>query len=311
MTEIYRSVTGSRLFGCYNANSDWDYKSVHIPTGRQIVLGGGNNIWDSKSDDLDTQSFPLKKYLNLLAKMELNSVELLFSTASKLKRFDLNPIWKELWDNRDKFLSQNKKPFVGFAKGQAMRYAVRGDRFNTLKSVVDYLSVLQPKAKLKDAVPNIYLNLKKLEGVEFVRQPDGEYLSVFSRMVPMGGTALEAKKVYEKPLQEAGERTKIASGEGGVDWKGLYHAHRVVDEGLELWKTGKIVFPLKNCDLYTSIRNQELPLEEVLDTFLEKIDKLEELTETKHLREKPDAKWLEDFLYRVYYKEVTKDRMKY
>lgn len=308
MTVIYSSVMGSRLFGCYNENSDWDYKSVHIPTDRQIILGQGNNVSDSKGEE-DKQSFPLKKYLNLLTKMELNSVELLFSTASKTSRFELHPVWKTLWDNKFKILSKDKKPFVGFAKSQAMRYAVRGDRYDTLSTVVEYLQDIGcPQDKMTKVWSCIQDDLTKLKGVEII-QAETEYLSVFGRKVPMGSRLQEAIDIYLKPLKEAGERTRVASGEGGVDWKGLYHAHRVVDEGLELWETGRIVFPLKNCGLYSSIRNQEFTLDKVIKTFMEKLDKLEALDDTKYLNDTPDTQWAEDFLYDVYFREVTKGKL--
>lgn len=299
-TQLYKSVTGSRLFGCYTESSDWDFKSVYLPDSRDLVLGNAMGSHASTSEQEDNSSFSLKKFLHLLKKMELNSVELLLSTKPKLNdpRFDIHPVWRELYDNRYKILSANKKPFVGFAKGQAMRYAVRGHRYDTLKSVVNYLKRLQPSTRLRD-VPNMKISLNGLEGLSWLTLIDGVYLSVFDRKVSINVKASEALAVYEKPLEQAGERTIQAAGTSGVDWKGLYHAHRVVDEGIELWETGDIKFPLKGKFEYLKIRGGEVyTLEEVLESFLKKLDRLEKL-ETKHLRYEPDRDWVEDFEYRI------------
>ena len=136
MTEIYRALAGSRLFGCSTKDSDYDYKSVFVPDARSILLGN-SSVSDFQQTEGDVSTFSFQKYLHLLCKMEINSIEMLF--AEPIIKSD---VWTKLYNNRYKLLNKNKKAFTGFAKSQAMRYAVRGDRYNTLKKVVDTLEDL-------------------------------------------------------------------------------------------------------------------------------------------------------------------------
>lgn len=41
MTEIFRCLAGSRLYGTNNADRDHDYKAVNFPTRKQILWGNG------------------------------------------------------------------------------------------------------------------------------------------------------------------------------------------------------------------------------------------------------------------------------
>ena len=314
-TEIFRCVAGSRLFGTALPSSDTDYKAIHIPTARSILLGTADAVLDrstgndksaNTAEDVDMVSFPLQRYLTNLAKMEVNSLEMLFAP----NMVEENVAWELIRSNRFRIMTASKKPFTGFAKQQAMRYAVRGERLDTLLMVVDRLRKMDPQRPVMDQLgghasfwladqPNVRIWEKEQPGNRMI-----PHMSVFGREISLTVKPGEAIKVYQKPIDEAGTRSRQSAAEGGPDWKGLYHAQRVVDEGIELYSTGEIMFPCVNSHVYVAIRTGQVELEEVLDHFEASLATLEELTPIPEFREKPDTAWIDEFVASVYERQV-------
>jgi hypothetical protein len=306
-TQIFECVAGSHLFGTSTPASDTDLKGVHIPSAADILLQRVNIIDNSTGgktsantpEDVDSTSFPLQRYLMLLAKMETNAVEMLFAP----NRVSTALLWQIVYAHRYRFLNANKSNFMGFGKAQANRYAVRGNRLETLTRICDYLASFPNQ---KDRLFSLDISrISTLDGVTFTTGADGiQQLSVFGRQVPLPITVGEALSVYRKPLLDAGKRSLTAMDNGGADWKGLYHAHRIIDEGLELFSTGRLTFPCKNSAEYLAIRSGCLPLEQVLDTFEEKLSALDALKPTSDLRETADMEFIDELVLLMYGRAV-------
>lgn len=313
--EIFKCVAGSRLFGTANAASDTDYKAVHIPDARSLLLGTANAVIDQSTgdknstntpEDVDMMSLPVQRYLKNLASMEVNAIEMLFAP----NQHD-DWLWTQLVGNRFRLLSVKKKAFTGYAKGQAMRYAVRGDRVACLEQLVSALKDMNQREPMNHLGDN-YTSLMAIDGVEIIEKPSGyrglgasnnettPYISAFGRECPYTCFAREAIKVYEKPLLEAGKRSLDAAKDGGTDWKGLYHACRIVDEGLELFSTGELVFPCKHAKYYKDVRNGDFCLERVLDRFEANLAELDELTPISDFADTADQNWIDEYVYSVH-----------
>lgn len=317
MTEIFRCLAGSRLYGTHNADSDHDYKAVHLPTKRGILLGKrdqvtnvstGSALTRNGADDVDVESFELQRFMKLASDMQTIPVEMLFVTP--ISFIGMNEpgsltwdtdIWPRIAQNRGKILNRNTKAFVGYCKGQAVRYSMRGKRLATYEAVCDALA----SAYTDFRVAQIRPVLERIDGVKFVPkvQPDGkviDYLDVYGRQCPETLYAGKALPIYQKPVNEAGNRAKSAKEAGGMDNKALYHAVRIADEGISLFSTGKIEFPCQNLPLLTRIRAGEVEIDEILDIFDEKIEILEGIKENSPLAEEPDRVWIDDFVADVY-----------
>lgn len=306
MTEIMKILAGSRLYGTATPDSDTDYKSVHLPTKSQILLGKRDQVNSTSSggadkngaQDVDVESFELQRYLSLAAGMQTVPVEMLFAPP-----LEKNKLWDHIVANREKILSKNPASFVGYCKAQAMKYGLRGDRLNTVKSVVEVLTV----AAL-DSAPNVMEAKAELMAIQGVRvipraQPGGvlvDYLDVYGRQVPMTIKVGEAIKVYEKPLKEAGSRAKAAAANDGTDWKALYHAYRIADQGVQLFREGYIVFPSRKAPTLMQIRRGELSVDAVLEAFDERRADMEEMAAHSDLPESPDREWIEALVLEVH-----------
>lgn len=314
--EIFRCLAGSHLYGTSNADSDHDYKAVHLPTKRELLLGRGKDVINQSTgsqnssngaDDVDVESFTLQKYLKLASDMQTIPVEMLFVAdgvrAGHYREVAYNMgIWGKILRNKDKILNRNTKSFVGYCKGQAVRYSMRGKRLDTYMAVCDaFRGIHDPKVKAW----HVLEQLADVEGVQIIPkpQPGGatiEYLDVYGRQVPLTIQCGEALKIYEKPVNEAGKRAKGAQEAGGMDCKALYHSLRIVDEGISLFKTGKIEFPCQNLPLLLEIRAGNVEIDQILDLFDEKLAILEEIGENSPLSAEPDLEWIDDFVSEVH-----------
>lgn len=305
-TEIFKCVAGSRLFGTAVPESDTDYKGIHVPSTRDILLGKskviesstGNKVTKNTAADTDMVSFPIQRYLELVTKMETNAIEMLFA-PNLIESVE----WKVVYANRHRLLSSNKKAFTGFGKSQAMRYAMRGTRLDTFTAVCDILSNMTGNRKVSEQPSAIHFHSVPSVSIFYKTEHDGNetpYMDVLGKECSMNVKAQEALAMYLKPIKEAGQRSLTAQAQGGADWKGLYHAHRIVDEGLELFGTGNLSFPCKNAQEYLAIRSGSLTLGIVLDAFDSKLAALEAIEPHKALLEKADTGWIENFVYDIY-----------
>lgn len=310
MSEVFRCLAGSRLFGTANADSDFDYKAVSLPTASEVLMGNatfsrqqttGTDAARNTADDTDVTVFSLQKYVHLLTRMETNAIEMLFAPAMDIGvEFPPYPV-KMLRENRFKVLSANKNAFVGFGKSQALRYSVRGERKTSMEALVGILTDLPPNAYMFNERVHERIMLAEIPGVEIVKkpQPGGteiRFISAFGKEVAVTCKVGEALKVFEKPLKEMGRRTADAAANGGADWKGLYHAQRIVDEGLELFQTGELRFPCAHAYYYREIRSGERNLEGVLDYFEDSLKELEEVVPISEFADQPDMEWATEFV---------------
>ena len=311
MTELFRCLAGSRLYGTHTANSDHDFKAVHLPTKRGILLGKRELVHNHSSggterngaNDVDVESFELQRFLKLASDMQTIPVEMLFiathsSSPYEATLYNSRPIWSEILRNKDKILNRNTKAFVGYCKGQAVRYSMRGKRLETYERVC---AVLEADGKVFEVANKLI----QIPGVTIVDKPQpGDsvvpFLDVYGRQCPTTLKCSEARKIYLKPVNEAGSRAKSAKEAGGMDNKALYHAVRIADEGISLFRDGNIEFPCQNLPLLAKIRAGEVEIDEILDIFDEKIAILEGIGEKSPLAAAPDREWIDDFVAGVY-----------
>jgi len=116
---IFRTLTGSRVYGTYNEDSDYDTRGVAIPP-RRYFYGFSSKFEQSEDKINDTVIFNFNKFLKLAAENNPNIIELLYVPA----RFweVSSPYWQTLVENRGLFLSKKCfYTFTGYAHSQLRR----------------------------------------------------------------------------------------------------------------------------------------------------------------------------------------------
>lgn len=303
---IYRLKVGSHLYGLNRPDSDIDYMSVFIPTSEDLlglnpVNEVDNSTKSSSSDrrntagDVDDKSYSLHKFMHLLLGNNPNIVEVLFAPEDVVEVCE--PEFQTLIDNYQKIISQKVfHTFTGYAFSQKKKLTVKSERYGSLVESVHDMEKTFSTQELHDTKraiteeESVFLN----KTLKYYKGRDGNTES-FHKGMPL-------KTIYEKLVEERdnyGWRVKTDTFDTlGYDVKFGYHLVRILAEGYELLKTGKLSYPISGDarDDILRVRSGEVELPELLEMY-EKYDALcKEMKETTTLPKKPDFNFANDYL---------------
>lgn len=284
---LIRHVAGSRLFGTNLPTSDTDYKEIYIPSKDDILLGKtsmvgqsttGSNSGKNTAEDTDTTRMSVQKYLHILTKGDMNALETLFSINNPECLEFVDPLFMEIYGNRDKLVSKAIYKSLGYLRSQCNRYVVRGERMEAVKDIVELLKDKPSGARLCDMYEEIveYTKDRQFASIDILTD-DVEYLNVCNRKNPIRCKISDAYHVYNNLYLEYGERTKNAMSLGGSDLKGIAHAVRISYQMIELLKTGLITLPRPEAEYLKSIRLGNEDMAEVtkeIDRMVQEIEVL-------------------------------------
>jgi RNA repair pathway DNA polymerase beta family len=282
---IYLALQGSRLYGTFRADSDYDLRGVFLPPLLDLLDSRQKDALSFSLQDeklghceitrveITLWSFPF--WLRLLHSGDTNATDLYFASThsngvwletEELKHFRRNYAAKD-------FLPRDLKGMRGYVRSQALKYGAKGKHFQAGQLVLD--------AALKCNKDNPDSKVRAFWG-EFVGSSEGRVVlrdfadDVRLIKTPDNRDALSVlEKVFylESPLHlmvssltpivnAYGHRARAALG--GADWKALSHSVRVLDEVIELHRTGQVIFPLGRAELLAKIKHGELSQDEVV-----------------------------------------------
>lgn len=116
---IFLTLTGSRVYGTFTEESDYDHRGVAIPP-RKYFFGFGSNFSQAEDKVNDTTVFGFNKFLKLASENNPNIIELLYIPTRYWKVS--TPYWETLVAHRDLFLSKKcYYTFNGYAHSQLRR----------------------------------------------------------------------------------------------------------------------------------------------------------------------------------------------
>jgi len=292
-TVIYLALSGSKLHGTDTPCSDTDLKGIFIPSLEDMILGKDHSVLELKSNtktrndnnDIDITLFSIKEFLRILNRGDINAIELLLSMKSEywiVKTDQSNEIEK----NIQNLIVNKVMAFTNFAMQQAVKYTVKGERLKEIEDIYIFIkSKLEEqdtrrkreRLKVDDILEPIRVHLKEndYKYISLVNKKEGIYLSVLESLHNVRNSVTNTLKIMNGKLSAYGSRVqKIKESKTGVENKSIAHAVRAVLEGIELQKTGLIIFPLKDKDLLKRIKLGEVDINET-SNFLE--NKYEEL----------------------------------
>lgn len=322
---------GSHLFGTDTPQSDLDFKAVHVPAARSILLGRAQNVltWNTKveagarnrPDDVDRESYSLQKYLHLAAEGQTVAMDMLFATEAMMMR-EPSQIWREIQRERGRLITSRAASFVGYCRTQANKYGIKGSRMATARAAVELLASALDKWPAHTELGMIGDELAAfVEGREHCSLVEIEqhvnaganrpvskklwHLEVCNRKCPLTFSIKKAYEIYKGLFDEYGKRALAAEKNDGVTfWKALSHAVRVARECIELLTTGQITFPRPERDRLKAIKTGKLPYKDVAEEIDSLLLAAEAAQENSILRAEPDRVWIDEFVLRVYGNEV-------
>ena len=332
---IFKCMSGSYLYGTNSETSDKDYKGVFIPNLDDLILAKAPKHYTSStgskndkntSDDIDETYYSLHYFLELAAKGDTNAIDMLFAYTNKEAVIDTSDVWNELIENMDKILTRNVKAYLGYCKGQCIKYSVKGEKLNNFKKFRDFcerhlydIDKNGNKLALKDVLINLgyeeYIPKTQSEKIKFDRSDFGEhcyiitewnkesFISISDVRISLNDNISDAKRKIEEVIKSYGKRAENAASNNGADYKALSHCVRVLLQVEQLLTENKITFPLKEADFIKSIKynTTEMTYDEIMTWIEDKMKYIDEkLIPGSTLREKADYEWIENFILKQY-----------
>jgi len=319
MQPIVKMTFGSHLYGTNTPLSDMDYKSVHIPDARSILLGKAKDVISTSTKppgqlknsagDVDTESYSLHKYLKLACEGQTVALDMLF--APEAYWIDTNSqshwYWRDIQRNKDKLICKKYMSFVGYCRTQANKYGIKGSRMAAVKDVAESLQHYTDHIPLT-SIRSLLESLARShpEHIRFVTQEDTsrgvfeEYFEVCGRKTPMKAAAKIATNCYSKMYNEYGQRAKDAMNNENIDWKALSHAVRIGEQAVELLTTGNVTFPRPNAGHLLAIKQGTYAYGYVAVEIERLLADIEVQADRSVLRAEPDTAWVEDFVVDAY-----------
>jgi len=317
---VFVTVSGSRLYGTDNANSDTDYKGIFIPSAQSVLLkhdpksisySSGEKNSKNEADDIDITLHSVYEFFNHLMKSETGSIDLLFSMFSDKIVFEDEYFTSLVKEHYMSFMNKNMKSFIGYALGQTKKFGIKGARFEELTRFVEFLKELNNTGdeKLKTLFP-VFEKFFKEQNFNFIKMtkapgPKGargvseieEYVSVLGKLFHENMSIEYFQDKIYSLFKQFGNRTRsTALTEDKVDYKALSHALRVASEVEELLETNFIKFPLKDAEFLREVKEGKHNYEEVVSMVEDKLEKVDELLLSTDLPEKANIKKIEELL---------------
>jgi len=307
MEEIKKIImscrVGSHLYGTADENSDVDYVSIFIPQEEYIVgmkrvdvikRSTGNDHERNTKDDVDHVYYSLHKFLQLLLDNNPNIIELLFINNENLLK--LEPEYVELMDNYNRFVSKKcYYTFCGYAFSQKKYLITKKERYDSLKRALDYLNTLD----LYERGITEYEASKLNSILKFYKGMRGN-TEHFHKGMPLMFIYSRIRTEFES----YGHRVKQLSGplENSFDRKFGYHLIRLMYEGIELLKNGRLEFPLsgKVKEQINAVKYGNMTLTELMKLYDEYKREIDYLFKSSKIRAKADFEWANQYLIKVY-----------
>ena len=302
MNKIFEVRFGSKLYGTSLPTSDDDRKGIFIADYKDIILKKDQETIQQidKATGIDWEFKELRRFIWDVMKGQTYALEMVFSPPSMWIPYaaDLS-IWNEIVANREKLLSRNVMPFIGFAIGQAHKYSLKGARYNDLEKIITFLENLGEKRLMVASLENselLKINSAKLT-LDASKTP---VLEVMGKQFQNNTSISDVLTALLKLKDRYGDRAHTAAEAGEVDWKAYGHSVRLLEEVMELMDTGKITLPRPNASFLVDVRLGKVPYETVTAWIGKNIEIAKERIKTSNLPENPDQDFWNDWLLEKY-----------
>ena len=296
--KILEVITGSYLYGTNSDTSDKDYIGIFMPdieyvlgfrTCEEVDLSIKDKNEQGKNTEkaLDRKLYEFRKFIKLALSNNPNILELLFVNQENIVY--INDIGKELLNLKYLFPYKGlKERFLGYAFAQKHKMVIKKDNYFDLINALDYLN--------QYPVNSINLTL-----LEIILKNNPPFMKKVSNFIVIGDlnfnlvtTIKIAKKKLEEKLNKVGNREELLT-KYGFDVKFGMHLIRLMLEGVELLKTGGLIFPLQEANMLKDIRNGKWEINKILNYSYELEKEIESLIKISNLPINPNIEVIEKF----------------
>lgn len=299
---------GSHLYGTDTPNSDRDYKGIYRAPLSDIILGHDKEtiLYNTKplgsdrrntSDDIDYQYKELRRFIKDALSGQVYAIDLLFAPRSMWLSY--SSIWLNIINNRERLLSSNIKPFIGYALQQAAKYGLKGSRLAEVIRFRDWLLTYDNSIK----VGTVFHNYSASDHVNLLTVKDAtgkpvSYIRVLQKQYQLNQKAGDLATTLSVWIDKYGTRSVDAMQNKGVDFKAVSHAFRCVYQVKELLTTGHLEMPLRSAFFLKKIKLGEFDFPYLRDLLANEIDEIKAIKSI--LPEEPDHEFWDKRLIEYY-----------
>lgn len=313
MKTVVKMQFGSHLYGTDTPASDLDFKGVFQAPYEDIVLGRaqetilsctkadkGHGVRNT-SEDTDLEMKELRRFLYDCRKGQTYALDMLFAPHQFI--LETSEIWEEITTNKQKLLSKNIEPYIGYCRQQAGKYGLKGSRLGELKRVLERLEQWDGKTTIAQAMRNyewsefVYTEMLSIKKGSEEKEP---FINVLGKKFAFNAYVQHATHSLSKMEAEYGKRAELAMNNEGVDWKAISHAYRCCYQLIELATTGNITFPLQKADYLIKIKTGQFNYADLQDELYAVMQEAIEAVKASDLPEKPDEAFWEEFILKTY-----------
>lgn len=260
---------GSHFFDLNGPNSDTDYRGIYLDNYQdsfeapkkvyqvdyKTKIGGGKNT----SNDVDFTVFSLSSFLSLLKSGDFNMMEILYTPKNKI--IYKTDLFDELVSIREKILVNDISAFLGFIKKEYKRYGVNIYHYKIQKDFLEFLKKWNNNDRLESHWEEIIRYGMNSEGIRFTstkinnsdKSKEIPSIVIAERLYQSTTSIKHIVEAIEAVLNKYGHRQKNMA-ESGLEYKGLYHAMRLIYEANDLYDLGQLKFPFSK-ERLTLLRN--------------------------------------------------------
>ena len=287
---LFLFKAGSHFFDLNTSNSDQDFRGVYLPSPQEYYEGEGRRKmidWKTQpnkkgvknsKDDIDFTLFSLTKLLELLKSGDFNAMEMLHTPKDKI----LIDSWrmKDLRDIKQVLLVNDISAFLGFIKKEYRRYGINIYHYKSQEDFLKFLHGYSKHARLYQIWHDIEKYTKNDNHISLTQSSTGNKkmvpsLKVAQRMYQNTVTVEYVRKGLEQTLKKYGHRQK-SMAKFGVEYKGLYHALRLIYEANDLFDHGEFQLPFdyERHKLLLDIKTSNVEKDVLFNIIDEEIEKL-------------------------------------
>ena len=289
-TLLFLMIAGSHFFDLNSPSSDLDFRGIYISKSGQESKKGevtykSNTSKNTKNNasDVDFNLYSLEKFLTLLKSGDFNMIEMLYAPEDKILQD--SQIYQELVLMRESLLSNNVSCFLGFIKKEYKRYGVDKNHLKIQQNFIDFLKSIKKHhhdtlADHWTQILDYSKNPESFVAISKTTNVNKELPSIViaKRMFQNTVKITYVVEALEQMVSQYGHR-RVSMAEAGVEFKGLYHAMRLILEAEELLTSGTLTFPFgeDKKSLLKSIKNSQIDPKELFELIDKKIHDIEQL----------------------------------
>jgi len=314
---------GAHLYGTDTPASDFDIKGVFVPDARDILLQRVQDtvrISPEKSadqrnlpGDVDHEVFSLQRYLDLLAEGQSMALDMLFAPDAAMTRPPA-PLWREIQANAPRLVSRRASVFLRYCRQQANKYGLKGSRVAVARCALAVLRGAEARLGSTAKLGLAALEIAEIAGLgehtALIDLPTADgallaHLDVCGKRMPLTITIKSAREIIERLVDTYGQRALRAARNDGVDWKALSHAMRVGRQAVELFTTGRIIFPLRCADELLAIKRGGIAYADVAARIEQLLHEVEAAAAASCLPDAPDQAYIDDLVARAHRRQIV------